>query len=594
MIAIMRDGMGVGLAATQLGVLRRLLVFQAGPDGEPTALVNPEIEWLSDEVVARRGGLPQPAAGLDGRRAPAARPGQRPRRRGRADRDRGLGPRGARPPARDRPPRRRPDPRPHRAATSARAPCGRCARAAATARRAEHEAERRGRASRAAHRRVRTVYLGTSDFAATVLRRLAALAAPPGARRHPARPPPGPRPQAAAAAGRRRGRRSWGSSCCRPRTSTTRRRWSGSAPPSREAVVVCAFGQLIREPLLSELQMLNVHPSLLPRWRGAAPIERAIMAGDERTGVCVMRLDAGLDSGPVALRAEVRARRRRGLRGALRDAWPSSAASCWSGRSTCAAEGELEFAEQDEAAVDLRGEDRPGRAPPRPGPARPPSWRATVRALTPHVGAYLETADGERLGVRRARAVDVSVEHRRARGRVRARCWSAAGDGALRLEVVQPPGGKPMPADAYLRGHALPKLVSGVIAPARRARLRDDPRDLRGRRLHRARLPRRRRAPRPRRPRARPGAAARLRRRAAPRHHRRRDRTARRPLDPAARPAGAGRAAARPLRAALRRRHPRPRRRRPGGRAGQGRRRRPRRRPRQRGPAPGGPRARRS
>ena len=50
--------------------------------------------------------------------------------------------------------------------------------------------------------------------------------------------------------------------------------------------------------------MLNVHPSLLPRWRGAAPIERAIMAGDERTGVCIMRLTAGLDSGPVYLTAE--------------------------------------------------------------------------------------------------------------------------------------------------------------------------------------------------------------------------------------------------------------------------------------------------
>jgi peptide deformylase len=56
MIAIMRDGMGVGLAATQLGILRRLLVFQAGPDSEPTALVNPEIEWLSDEVVVAEEG----------------------------------------------------------------------------------------------------------------------------------------------------------------------------------------------------------------------------------------------------------------------------------------------------------------------------------------------------------------------------------------------------------------------------------------------------------------------------------------------------------------------------------------------------------
>jgi peptide deformylase len=66
MVAIMRDGMGVGLAATQLSVLRRLLVFQAGADSEPTALVNPEIEWLSDEVVvAEEGCLSLPRVSLD-------------------------------------------------------------------------------------------------------------------------------------------------------------------------------------------------------------------------------------------------------------------------------------------------------------------------------------------------------------------------------------------------------------------------------------------------------------------------------------------------------------------------------------------------
>ena len=66
MIAIMRDGMGVGLAATQLGVLRRLLVFQAGPDGEPTALVNPEIEWLSEEgSLAEEGCLSLPRVSMD-------------------------------------------------------------------------------------------------------------------------------------------------------------------------------------------------------------------------------------------------------------------------------------------------------------------------------------------------------------------------------------------------------------------------------------------------------------------------------------------------------------------------------------------------
>jgi peptide deformylase len=66
MIAIMRDGMGVGLAATQLGVLRRLLVFQAGADGEPTALVNPVIEWLSDEgSLAEEGCLSLPRVTMD-------------------------------------------------------------------------------------------------------------------------------------------------------------------------------------------------------------------------------------------------------------------------------------------------------------------------------------------------------------------------------------------------------------------------------------------------------------------------------------------------------------------------------------------------
>src|ERR1700709_144422 len=66
MIQIMRGAMGVGLAATQVGVLRRLLVFQAGADSEPTALVNPEVEWLSDEgVVAEEGCLSLPRVSMD-------------------------------------------------------------------------------------------------------------------------------------------------------------------------------------------------------------------------------------------------------------------------------------------------------------------------------------------------------------------------------------------------------------------------------------------------------------------------------------------------------------------------------------------------
>src|SRR5436189_1527226 len=65
-------------------------------------------------------------------------------------------------------------------------------------------------------------------------------------------------------------------------------------------VVVCAYGLLIPEPLLSRALWLNVHPSLLPRWRGAAPVERALMAGDPRTGVTIHRTTAELDAGPIA------------------------------------------------------------------------------------------------------------------------------------------------------------------------------------------------------------------------------------------------------------------------------------------------------
>ena len=165
-------------------------------------------------------------------------------------------------------------------------------------------------------------------------------------------------------------------------------------------MVVCAFGQLIREPLLSELPILNVHPSLLPRWRGAAPIERAIMAGDERTGVSIMRLTEGLDSGPVALREEVAigaeedfealSARLAELGGEMLVRRPRPAGRGRAGVRR-AGRGAATYAEKIEAA------ER------RLDPARPAAELArTVRALTPHVGAYLETAGGERLGVRRA------------------------------------------------------------------------------------------------------------------------------------------------------------------------------------------------
>src|SRR6185437_10458006 len=147
---------------------------------------------------------------------------------------------------------------------------------------------------------LRTVYLGTSPFAAEILEILAVSPHKPElVVTRPDRP-------------RGRGRRlasppvldaarALGIATDQPESvndDAARARIAAAAP---DAVVVCAFGALIKEPLLSDYPLLNVHPSLLPRWRGAAPIERAIMAGDERTGVCIMRLTEGLDSGPVCL-----------------------------------------------------------------------------------------------------------------------------------------------------------------------------------------------------------------------------------------------------------------------------------------------------
>jgi methionyl-tRNA formyltransferase len=301
---------------------------------------------------------------------------------------------------------------------------------------------------------VRTVYLGTSEFAAAVLRRLAASAHRPVLVITPPDRPRGRgrRTQAPAAAEVAKELEIGLLQAANVNDEEAVERIRAAQP---QALAVCAFGQLIREPLLSEWPMLNVHPSLLPLWRGAAPIERALMAGDERTGVCVMRVTAGLDSGPVALREEV------GV-GPEEDFEALSARLAALGGELLVrafdllAESRLEFAEQDDEAATYAEKIAPEER--RLDPSRPAAELArTVRALTPHVGAYLEASGGERLGVRRARPVDVGVKA----GEVRAE-WGAlllgCGRGALRLEVVQPPGGKPMAADAYLRGHPLPKL----------------------------------------------------------------------------------------------------------------------------------------
>ena len=299
---------------------------------------------------------------------------------------------------------------------------------------------------------MRTAYLGTSEFAATVLRALAASEHPPalvvtppdsraGRGRKPVAPP-------AALAARELGLELHQTGDVNETGSMERLQEAGA-----EEVVVCAFGQLIGEPLLEEIEMLNVHPSLIPRWRGAAPIERAIMAGDERTGVTIMRVTADLDSGPVALQEETPIGRREGY-----EELSARLAELGGGllieSLDRAARGSREFTEQDDGAPTYAEKVAPEER--HLDPSRPAiELERTVRALNPHIGTHVELEGGERLGVRRAEAVEAAP----AAGELRideGLLFLGCAEGALRLDTVQPPGKRPMSAEDFLRGHEIP------------------------------------------------------------------------------------------------------------------------------------------
>lgn len=284
----------------------------------------------------------------------------------------------------------------------------------------------------------RTVYFGTSDFAAAVLRRLAGSAhrpqlvvtrpdRPRGRGRREAAPP------VALAA------RELEIAVAQPENpNDALEAITGAAP---QTICVCAYGAIIREPLLSAAPMLNVHPSLLPRWRGAAPIERAIIAGDEQSGVSIMRLSAGLDSGPVCLRESTPIK-------------PSDSYGSLAGRLEQigarllqeALNAPMEFEAQDERAITyaekLEPADRILAAE-----EAPERLERIVRALHPHVGA--RTPSG--LRVLEARVGSGGP----APGELAAVDGELYYGPGLRLLRVQPPGGRAMDAADYLRGHAL-------------------------------------------------------------------------------------------------------------------------------------------
>jgi methionyl-tRNA formyltransferase len=187
-----------------------------------------------------------------------------------------------------------------------------------------------------------------------------------------------------------------------------------------DAVVVCAYGLYIPPRLLARTLWLNVHPSLLPRWRGAAPVERAILAGDELTGVTIHETVEALDAGPVAARESF----------AIGDL---DAGGVFARCGALAAEllervlPEPVFEPQSEEGVTYA--EKIGTADRELDLADPlDAWRR-VRALSPHIGARGEL-HGRRVTVWRARLED----------------------GRFVPEEVQPEGGRRMSYDAFLRG----------------------------------------------------------------------------------------------------------------------------------------------
>jgi methionyl-tRNA formyltransferase len=212
-----------------------------------------------------------------------------------------------------------------------------------------------------------------------------------------------------------------------------------------DIAVVVAFGQLLPTALLDAVPagFVNVHFSLLPRWRGAAPVERAMLAGDAETGVCLMRIEPSLDTGPVyacervAIGADETAgelRRRLVDAGArlLVEHLPSIPTSV-----PAPQQGEPTYAEKltiDEFRLDPHDDAR--------------HLARLVRAGNPRPGAWL-TIDGQRLKVLRAHATN---DDAREPGAIDAHARLATRDGALVLDEVQPAGKRAMAGDAWVRG----------------------------------------------------------------------------------------------------------------------------------------------
>ena len=224
-----------------------------------------------------------------------------------------------------------------------------------------------------------------------------------------------------------------------------------------DAAVVVAYGLLLPKPILegTRLGCFNGHASLLPRWRGAAPIQRAIMAGDAETGMMIMKMDEGLDTGAVALTERV-AIAPDMTGGELHDRLSEAGAALMVEAMAKLERGELALTPQPADGVTYA--KKIDKAETRIDWSRPArEVHDTIRALSPFPGAWCEidvNGKAERLKVlRTTRAEGAGQPGEVLDGDLTIAC----GDGAVRLVDVQRAGGKPMTAQDFLRGVRLAK-----------------------------------------------------------------------------------------------------------------------------------------
>ncbi|MEL7466691.1 MAG: methionyl-tRNA formyltransferase [Pseudomonadota bacterium] len=217
-----------------------------------------------------------------------------------------------------------------------------------------------------------------------------------------------------------------------------------------DVAVVVAYGLLLPQAVLDAPMhgCFNLHASLLPRWRGAAPIQRAIMAGDAETGVCVMRMEAGLDTGPVALTARTPVEPD-DTAATLHDRLAEVGAPLIAEALTKLEAGDLPLREQPEEGIYAPKIDK---AEARIDWTRPAAEvDRLIRGLSPFPGAWFETG-GERV---KALLSTVAEDQGRAGTVLNAAPTVACGDGAVQLLRLQRAGKSAMDAQAFQRGSPL-------------------------------------------------------------------------------------------------------------------------------------------